>query len=392
MEDGIGGESRSGGVRMILFASVSNLSGVLMLHHSWPTSSCTHSVAEHPLRQSCISLYFTAAQRGVLHYYAIWAATKPGPPAEGALPLTQSKEWSDGSKCAESAMYLTGNWALITISTYFALPVWRWCCASTVCSGIPVSTCSVTLAPPQQVGGNSSSSGTSTKVTRPFLYSHCPVDDVVQINVVPLQLKTLTNHAFCHFSAHPARSDGRRGCWYYGEHQWWRDCWTLPGYSQRNIWKQCRASGTRKQIVFFLICVHLIHHRWKLCFHTPLLQMVYIFKLPHWSIFPPLKVGWIICQCFQMGWNYIHGMRSFELCAIQLFTGPSSIIMETPQKHVLLFLFCHGSQRKLWSPVGVPTPGRGAPTRMSQQGLRVTTTTLWLNPSHLALQYQGPHR
>lgn len=71
---------------------VSNLSGVLMLHHSWPTSSCTHSAAEHPLQQSCISPYFTAAQRGILHYYAIWAATKPGPPAGGALPLTQSKE------------------------------------------------------------------------------------------------------------------------------------------------------------------------------------------------------------------------------------------------------------------------------------------------------------
>lgn len=56
------------------------------------------------------------------------------------------------------------------------------------------------------------------------------------------------------------------------------------------------------------------------------------------------------------------------------------------------FFFCHGSQRKLWSLVGVPTPGHGAPTRMSQQGLRVTTTTLWLNPSRLALPYQGPRR
>lgn len=52
----------------------------------------------------------------------------------------------------------------------------------------------------------------------------------------------------------------------------------------------------------------------------------------------------------------------------------------------------HGSQRKLWSHVGVRTPGHGAPTRTSQQALRGTTTTSWRSPSHLALLYREPHR
>lgn len=50
------------------------------------------------------------------------------------------------------------------------LPVCRWCCALTACSGIPASTCLVTSAPPQRVGGNYSSSGTSTKVKRVFFF------------------------------------------------------------------------------------------------------------------------------------------------------------------------------------------------------------------------------
>lgn len=70
--------------------------------------------------------------------------------------------------------------------------------------------------------------------------------------------------------------------------------------------------------------------------------------------------------------------------SLQYYHGNSS--------KVCVFVCCHGSQRKLWSLVGVQTLGHEAPTRMSQQVLRVTTMILWRNPSHLALQYREPHR
>lgn len=67
---------------------VSNRIRVLILRHSWPTSSslCL-SVAEHRLQQ-CSSAPNSAAALRLLHDYAIWAATEASPPAEGALLFT----------------------------------------------------------------------------------------------------------------------------------------------------------------------------------------------------------------------------------------------------------------------------------------------------------------
>lgn len=113
---------------------------------------------------------FTAAQRRMRHYYAICAA----------LPLFLQQRalchsHRHQNECAEPEMHLSFSCAAnqqadSCVTVYvICLPVCRWCCVSTACSGIPASTCSAMLAQPQRVGVNSSSSGTSTKVTRPPL-------------------------------------------------------------------------------------------------------------------------------------------------------------------------------------------------------------------------------
>lgn len=92
----------------------------------------------------------------------------------------------------------------------YPLPVCRWCSALTACSGIPVSTCLVMSAPPQRVGVNCSSSGTSTKVKKaPFVHTYAVNYSMEQ---------TLT--ASCSLpSSHPAGADGGRGRRHHGEHQ-----------------------------------------------------------------------------------------------------------------------------------------------------------------------------
>lgn len=74
-----------------------------------------------------------------------------------------------------------------------------------------------------------------------------------------------------------------------------------------------------------------------------------------------------------------------------LFRNPPSIAMETPIK-VCVVVRCHGSQRKLWSHVGVQTPGREAPTPTWRQVLLGTITTSWPSPSPPARRYRELHR
>lgn len=155
-------------------------------------------------------------------------------------------------------------------------------------------------APPQQVEANSSSFGTSIKVTRdPLLVSYCcfyisvfvcffffpwraetvghglksrhvlyylvamqnsnkvptastmflvPAVLRLWISMYPIYLKSILQISNINFSLpspDPTRSDGWWGCRHHGEHQRWRDCRTLPGHSQRNIWKQRCSSGTQ---------------------------------------------------------------------------------------------------------------------------------------------------
>lgn len=137
---------------------VSNPIRVLILHQS---SSCILSLLQYHLQQSSLSPNCAAEDSAALlcNLSCYYSSTSSRGRSTIATAIT-----CPGSKCAEHEMYFTDNWAFDCSVFFTAL---RWCCVSTACSGIQVWTCLAMSAQLQQVGGNSSSSGTCIKVTMP---------------------------------------------------------------------------------------------------------------------------------------------------------------------------------------------------------------------------------
>lgn len=109
---------------------------------------------------------FTAEPRRMLHYYATCAAVPLFLQQRAPCCSHEHPEWMC-SRCPAGHSQAAALFTACTIPPSLSC---RWCCALTACSGIPASTCSVTSAPPQRVGVNFSSSGTSTKVTKRSLF------------------------------------------------------------------------------------------------------------------------------------------------------------------------------------------------------------------------------
>ncbi len=107
---------------MLFRLCVGNPIRVLILRHSWPNSSRTLSVAEHHLQHSRLSPHSIAAQRRILHYYAIWAATTAVHPAEGTVPLKHPHAVNALSmQCASQAVEVVIKISTLIVTWLFLL-------------------------------------------------------------------------------------------------------------------------------------------------------------------------------------------------------------------------------------------------------------------------------